>query len=106
MMLPPGRASPWPGYRGLGGPDERFGLFVVPGDVALDGRHQLRHTMTMVVLSGGPHRDTITFIPYGDTNFALSTFVGEAASSTTDLPRKASRIVSTVWNGTRESAFT
>src|SRR5437867_7066006 len=60
----------------------------------------------MVMLCSGPHRDTITFIPYGDTIFALSTFVGDAASSTTDLPRKASRTVSTVWNGTRESAFT
>src|SRR5260370_34674418 len=54
----------------------------------------------------GLHRDTITFIPYGDTIFALSTFVGDAASSTTDLPRKASRTMSTIWNCTRESAFT
>ena len=60
----------------------------------------------MVMLSSGPHRDMITFIPYGDTILALSALAGDAASSTTDLPRKASRIVSTVWNGTRESAFT
>ena len=26
--------------------------------------------------SSGPHRDTITFIPYGDTILALSTFAG------------------------------
>ena len=68
-----------------------------------DVRHQ--GGRTMVTLISDLHRDTVTFIPYGDTNFALSTFAG-AASSTTDLPRKASRTVSTVWNGTRESAFT
>jgi hypothetical protein len=58
------------------------------------------------MLVSGPHRDTITFIPCGDTLVAFATCAGDAASSTTDFPRKASRIVSTVWNGTRESAFT
>src|SRR4029077_14554752 len=53
----------------------------------------------------GSHRDTINLIPCGHTILALSTFAEEAAISTTDLPRKASRTVSTTWNGARESAF-
>ena len=44
-----------------------------------------------------PHRDTLSLIPYGDTTPCVAAaFAGGAASNTTDLPRKASKTVSTV----------
>jgi hypothetical protein len=41
------------------------------------------------------HRGTISFIPYGGKIPCLTEFSGGAVSNTTDLPRKASRTVST-----------
>ena len=42
------------------------------------------------------HRDTISLIPYGGTMPCLGALSGGAVSSTTDLPRNASKTVSTV----------